>query len=60
VPAPSIPEPRRNPRPPSDGAGANATLQIDVNGDGQFGSGDMEIHLVDYTGTLTDATFLLH
>ncbi|UPJ41118.1 hypothetical protein IVB40_28100 [Bradyrhizobium sp. 40] len=43
-----------------DGPGANATLQIDVNGDGQFGSGDMEIHLVNYTGTLTDANFLLH
>jgi len=43
-----------------DGTGANATLQIDVGGDGQFGAGDMEIHLVNYTGTLTDSNFLLH
>lgn len=43
-----------------DGTGPNATLQIDVNGDGQFGAGDMEIHLVNYTGTLTDSNFLLH
>ena len=43
-----------------DGTGPNATLQIDVNGDGQFGPGDMEIHLVNYTGTLTDSNFLLH
>jgi len=43
-----------------DGTGPNATLQIDGNGDGQFGAGDMEIHLVNYTGTLTDNNFLLH
>ncbi|MGY4622578.1 VCBS repeat-containing protein [Bradyrhizobium sp. USDA 4486] len=43
-----------------DGTGPNATLQIDVNGDGQFGAGDMEIHLVNYTGTLTDNNFLVH
>ena len=43
-----------------DGTGPNATLQIDVNGDGQFGASDMEIHLGNYTGTLTDNNFLLH
>ncbi|MBR0950712.1 VCBS domain-containing protein [Bradyrhizobium canariense] len=43
-----------------DGTGTNAMLQIDVNGDGQFGAGDMEISLVNYAGTLTDSNFLLH
>jgi hypothetical protein len=43
-----------------EGTGTSAMLQIDVNGDGQFGAGDMEISLVNYAGTLTDSNFLLH
>jgi Ca2+-binding RTX toxin-like protein len=42
-----------------DTAGGNATLQIDVNGDGQFGANDIEIHLTNYTGALHDANFII-
>jgi VCBS repeat-containing protein len=42
-----------------DTAGGNATLQIDVNGDGVMDSHDIEIHLANYVGTLHDANFLL-
>jgi VCBS repeat-containing protein len=42
-----------------DMAGGNATLQIDVNGDGVMNSHDIEIHLTSYTGTLHDSNFLL-
>ncbi|SDM85099.1 VCBS domain-containing protein [Afipia sp. GAS231] len=46
-----------------DGAGAEARLtgnylQIDVNGDGQFGAGDMELNLNGLIGTLSDANFV--
>jgi hypothetical protein len=34
-------------------------LQIDVNGDGQFGANDIEIHLANLAGTLHDANFVL-
>jgi VCBS repeat-containing protein len=43
-----------------DVTGPNATLQIDVNGDGVMGANDIEIHLTNYTGTLQDSNFLLH
>jgi hypothetical protein len=48
----------------STGNGEEAHLadiggQIDVNGDGQIGSNDMEIQLVNLTGTLHDNNFLL-
>ena len=39
--------------------GGQTTLQIDVNGDGQITSADMEIQLVNLTGTLHDGNFLL-
>jgi hypothetical protein len=39
--------------------GGNATLQIDVNGDGVMDANDIEIHLTNYTGTLHDSNFLL-
>ena len=42
-----------------DGTGPNATLQIDVNGDGVMDSHDIEIHLTNYTGTLHDTSFLV-
>ena len=42
-----------------DTTGGNATLQIDVNGDGQFGANDIEIHLTNYIGTLHDANFII-
>jgi Ca2+-binding RTX toxin-like protein len=42
-----------------DTAGPNATLQIDVNGDGVMDSHDIEIHLTNYIGTLHDSNFLL-
>jgi hypothetical protein len=42
-----------------DMAGGNATLQIDVNGDGVMDSHDIEIHLTNYTGTLHDSNFIL-
>jgi hypothetical protein len=42
-----------------DTVGGNATLQIDVNGDGVMDSNDIEIHLVNYTGTLHNSNFLL-
>ena len=42
-----------------DTTGGNATLQIDVNGDGVMDANDIEIHLTNYTGTLHDANFLL-
>jgi VCBS repeat-containing protein len=42
-----------------DTAGANATLQIDVNGDGVMDSHDIEIHLANYVGTLHSSNFLL-
>ncbi len=46
-----------------DGTGAEARLtgnllQIDVNGDGQIGAGDMEISVNGLNGTLTDANFV--
>jgi hypothetical protein len=40
-------------------AGGNATLQIDVNGDGVMDASDIEIHLTNYTGTLHDSNFML-
>jgi VCBS repeat-containing protein len=40
-------------------AGGNATLQVDVNGDGVMDANDIEIHLTNYTGTLHDSNFLL-
>jgi VCBS repeat-containing protein len=42
-----------------DTAGGNATLQIDVNGDGVMDSHDIEIHLTNHIGTLHDSNFLL-
>ena len=42
-----------------DTTGGNATLQIDVNGDGVMDANDIEIHLTNYTGTLHDSNFLL-
>jgi hypothetical protein len=42
-----------------DTTGGNATLQIDVNGDGVMDAHDIEIHLTNYTGTLHDSNFLL-
>ena len=42
-----------------DTTGANATLQIDVNGDGVMDAHDIEIHLTNYSGTLRDSNFLL-
>jgi VCBS repeat-containing protein len=42
-----------------DMTGGNATLQIDVNGDGVMDAHDIEIHLPNYTGTLHDSNFLL-
>ncbi|MCK1698913.1 VCBS domain-containing protein [Bradyrhizobium sp. 144] len=42
-----------------DQTGANATLQIDVNGDGLMDSHDIEIHLSGYVGTLHDQNFML-
>jgi hypothetical protein len=42
-----------------DTTGGNATLQIDVNGDGQMGANDIEIHLTNYTGTLQDHNFII-
>jgi hypothetical protein len=42
-----------------DVTGPNATLQIDVNGDGVMDANDIEIHLTNYTGTLHDSNFLL-
>lgn len=42
-----------------DGAGPNATLQIDVDGDGQMGANDIEVHLTNYTGTLHDSNFII-
>ncbi|MDN5003916.1 VCBS domain-containing protein [Bradyrhizobium sp. GCM10027634] len=42
-----------------DNASGNATLQIDVNGDGVMDSHDIEIHLTNYTGTLHDSNFIL-
>jgi Ca2+-binding RTX toxin-like protein len=42
-----------------DVSGPNATLQIDVDGDGQMGAHDMEIHLTNYTGTLHDSNFII-
>jgi VCBS repeat-containing protein len=41
-----------------DVAGSDATLQIDVNGDGLMDSHDIEVHLVNYTA-LHDQNFLL-
>jgi VCBS repeat-containing protein len=40
-----------------DQTGGNATLQIDVDGDGLMGTGDMEIHLTNYTGVLSSSNF---
>jgi len=42
-----------------DNAGGNALLQIDVNGDCQMDSNDIEINLTNYTGTLHNSNFLL-
>jgi len=42
-----------------DMAGGNATLQIDVNGDGVMDAHDIEVHLTNYIGTLHDSNFLL-
>nr|WP_311985852.1 hypothetical protein [Bradyrhizobium canariense] len=42
-----------------DQSGGNATLQIDVNGNGVMDGNDIEIHLANYTGTLHDQNFLL-
>jgi VCBS repeat-containing protein len=42
-----------------DMTGGNATLQIDVNGDGLMGAHDIEVHLTNYTGTLHDSNFML-
>jgi hypothetical protein len=42
-----------------DQTGGNATLQIDVNGDGLMDANDIEIHLTNYTGMLHDANFIL-
>ena len=42
-----------------DTTGGNATLQIDVNGDGVMDGNDIEIHLTHYIGTLHDSNFLL-
>jgi hypothetical protein len=42
-----------------DQTGGNATLQIDVNGDGLMDANDIQIHLTNYTGTLHDANFIL-
>jgi VCBS repeat-containing protein len=42
-----------------DNSGGNATLQIDVNGDGVMDSNDVEIHLTNYVGTLHDSNFIL-
>jgi hypothetical protein len=42
-----------------DGAGPNATLQIDVDGDGQMGANDIEVHLTNYAGTLHDSNFII-
>jgi Ca2+-binding RTX toxin-like protein len=39
--------------------GGQTLLQIDVNGDGQITSADMEIQLFNQTGTLHEANFLL-
>jgi Ca2+-binding RTX toxin-like protein len=39
--------------------GPLTTLQIDVNGDGQMTSADVEIQLANLNGTLNDANFLL-
>lgn len=50
-----------SPRPEArvDQSGGNATLQIDVNGDGLMDSNDIDIHLTSYTGTLHDQNFML-
>lgn len=37
----------------------SSTLQIDVDGDGQFGAGDMSIELNSLATTLTSANFLV-
>ena len=42
-----------------DNASGNATLQIDVNGDGVLDANDVEIHLTNYVGTLHDSNFIL-
>jgi hypothetical protein len=42
-----------------DMTGGNATLQIDVNGDGIMDSHDVEVHLTNYVGTLHDSNFIL-
>ena len=42
-----------------DTVGGVTTLQIDVNGDGVMGANDIEIHLVNLTGTLTNSNFIL-
>nr|WP_249810728.1 VCBS domain-containing protein [Bradyrhizobium sp. 17] len=42
-----------------DQSGGNATLQIDVNGNGVMDGNDIEILLANYTGTLHDQNFLL-
>ena len=42
-----------------DNSGGNATLQIDVNGDGVMDANDVEIHLTNYVGTLHDSNFIL-
>jgi hypothetical protein len=42
-----------------DTTGGNATLQIDVNGDGVMDSHDIEIHLANYVGTLHSSNFLV-
>jgi VCBS repeat-containing protein len=42
-----------------DMTGGNATLQIDVNGDGVMDQHDIEIHLPNHTGTLHSSNFLL-
>ncbi|TYL84331.1 VCBS domain-containing protein [Bradyrhizobium cytisi] len=42
-----------------DGTGPNALLQIDLDGDGKMGAGDIEVHLQNYVGTLADHNFLL-
>ncbi len=39
--------------------GGQTTLQIDVNGDGQITSVDMEIQLINLNGALHDGNFLL-
>ena len=40
-----------------DTFGGQTVLQIDVNGDGQFDSADMDINLTGLTGTLSNANF---